>query len=1147
MGKSPQDGSLGAPAERLSLKLHAEEVKSSQQTEDAIEKGARALVMLKMTVAIIVLLAAIIVSSLTYILIRQQEEAEFESRFVQDSRAIIQQFLDQTQVRFWSSYELSVEYTIEFEQTPQAWPMVTLPRFQVQTFGSTSVSRSNVIAFSPIVSEKDRQEWEQYVVDNQNLLFENERRPQRLYENKRELQSLQHSQIYRLSSAGNSTEVDPGPGPYLPIYQVSPLHHNEATIMYNQRSFPTRNQTLDIMLSTRRPQVSAILYPESTTPSSVLYFPVGTDFSNSADIVGTTSIEFNWEDTLRQGLPLDNAGIVVVLENSYGQEYTFMVQGQQVIFMGAGDLHDAQFDDMEAPATFADFLAHTAVNASQTANIFQDTRRQVQQQDGCLYSIRVYPTHEFHIEYVTNRPILCSVGAAMVFVFCTAIFFLYEWLAGRQYGVVMETLARSSAIVHSLFPETVRDRMLLDAERNLNRPTRRRASGTDGLIRHRFSYVHGDTPRKKLLSFLKGSTYSKMDDPELQTSSTSEPIADFFPNTTVMFADIAGFTAWSSDREPSEVFHLLETVWAAFDAIARRLGVFKIETVGDCYVCVTGLPDPNDDHALIMTRFAYECLHKMKELTQNLEVTLGPGTTDLEMRFGLHSGPVTAGVLRGEKARFQLFGDTMNTAARMESTGERNRVQISESTAALLREAGKEHWFYPRENLVTAKGKGQLQTYWVKQGRMTRSGGKSSGSQCKTEDTIDEEKEYMPSKLGLQMEYDAQKPGGGLENSGQWFGNSMMTLETTLDGPLIPAGDKTARLVDWNVDILLGLLSKVVKKRERSMPIYTGGCVVEETSRQDMPGGIGKSFRLRIDNKVKQELHDFVAQIASRYRDVAFHNFEHASHVAMTANNLMKRITERDKDEPRTSTFGIRSDPLSHFAVVFSALVHDVNPTGSTNGQATSERKDSQRAVISNAPSSMELTWELLMQPRYKHLRSCIYADAFERDRFRQFLVNCVKATDITDMELRAIRKKRWNAAFNASMTSTSLTPQEVNSRKATIVIELIMQTASAAHYSQHWEMYCKWNESLFTEMYQAYREGTSDRDPSVNWFENEIIFFDNHVIPLAKMIKVCGVFAGCNEENLTYALQNKKEWEMKGKELCKEMLAKIEKDGTMV
>jgi hypothetical protein len=70
--------------------------------------------------------------------------------------------------------------------------------------------------------------------------------------------------------------------------------------------------------------------------------------------------------------------------------------------------------------------------------------------------------------------------------------------------------------------------------------------------------------------------------------------------------------------------------------------------------------------------------------------------------------------------------------------------------------------------------------------------------------------------------------------------------------------------------------------------------------------------------------------------------------------------------------------------------------------------------------------------------------------------------------------------------------------------------------------------------MYQAYREGTSDCDPSVNWFENEFLFFNNHIIPLAKMIKVCGVFAGCNEENLMYALQNKKEWEMREKSSAK-------------
>jgi class 3 adenylate cyclase len=180
-----------------------------------------------------------------------------------------------------------------------------------------------------------------------------------------------------------------------------------------------------------------------------------------------------------------------------------------------------------------------------------------------------------------------------------------------------------------------------------------------------------------------------------------------------MFADISGFTAWASVREPSQVFTLLEAIYHSFDHIAKKRRVFKVETIGDCYVAVTGLSDPQDDHAVIMGKFAMECMLKMNELTQKLEVSLGPDTGDLKMRFGLHSGPVTAGVLRGEKSRFQLFGNTVNTAARMESTGKTNHIQCSQATVDLLIAGGKSHWICPRDEIVRAKGKGEVQTFWI--------------------------------------------------------------------------------------------------------------------------------------------------------------------------------------------------------------------------------------------------------------------------------------------------------------------------------------------------------------------------------------------------------------------------------------------------
>ena len=122
-----------------------------------------------------------------------------------------------------------------------------------------------------------------------------------------------------------------------------------------------------------------------------------------------------------------------------------------------------------------------------------------------------------------------------------------------------------------------------------------------------------------------------------------------------------------------------------------------------------------------MARFAADCRGKMNELVTKLEVNLGAATADLSLRIGLNSGPVTAGILRGQKARFQLFGDTVNTAARMESNGVPNKIHVSEATAMELISLNKQAWLTKREDMITAKGKGQMVTYWVEPQRMAGS------------------------------------------------------------------------------------------------------------------------------------------------------------------------------------------------------------------------------------------------------------------------------------------------------------------------------------------------------------------------------------------------------------------------------------------
>jgi class 3 adenylate cyclase len=745
-----------------------------------------------------------------------------------------------------------------------------------------------------------------------------------------------------------------------------------------------------------------------------------------------------------------------------------------------------------------------------------------------MYSFHVFPTKQFEEDYRSNLPKILTAVVAMTFFFMAATFFVYDWFVQRRNTKVVGEAAKSNAIVTSLFPSNVRDRLYAENEE--------KAALVDANNKSRL--------KKFLVSEVPG--LNEVDDDFMYKT---KPIADLFPETTILFADISGFTAWSSTREPTQVFTLLETIYRAFDEIAKRRRVFKVETVGDCYVAVTGLPDPRKDHAVVMARFARDCMHKMHALTRRLEVTLGPDTADLSMRFGLHSGPVTAGVLRGERSRFQLFGDTMNTASRMESTGKRGRIQISQETASLLITAGKGSWMMAREEKVVAKGKGEMQTYWLAVG--SSRGKRDTQSENGISDGV--------SDAGSEYEYTATKESLAISAAQREYQT---------------VSDKTTRLIKWNVDVLIRLLKQVEARRSCSDNVEATTALVENDEKGadqtvldevkeivQLPtfnadiGDINHVESLQLGADVEEQLHDYVSAIGSMYRENAFHNFEHASHVTMSVVKLLSRIVASvdlgkggSKRASMASTlhdhtYGITSDPLTQFACVFSALIHDVDHTGVPNSQLIKEKAklaDHYKGKSVAEQNSVDLAWDLLMDDEYEALRSAIYKTDDERKRFRQLVVNSVMATDIMDKDLKVLRNARWDKAFSGNPESREESNKDAVDRKATIVIEHLIQASDVSHTMQHWHIYRKWNARLFEEMYKAFLEGRADTDPSENWYKGEMGFFDFYIIPLAKKLKNCGVFGVSSDEYLNYAMTNRQEWESRGTEVVAEMVERM-------
>ena len=179
-------------------------------------------------------------------------------------------------------------------------------------------------------------------------------------------------------------------------------------------------------------------------------------------------------------------------------------------------------------------------------------------------------------------------------------------------------------------------------------------------------------------------------------------IADSFADVSVLFADIVGFTELSARMSPTELVKRLNVIFSHFDQLAEKYGVEKIKTIGDAYMVVGGLPMPRDDHAEAIAQMALGMQAKIAKLCADTGEKLA-------IRVGINSGPVVAGVIGVSKFTYDLWGDTVNVAARMEATGFAGRIQVTDVTYELL----KDKYLFERRGVIQVKGKGNMMTYWL--------------------------------------------------------------------------------------------------------------------------------------------------------------------------------------------------------------------------------------------------------------------------------------------------------------------------------------------------------------------------------------------------------------------------------------------------
>lgn len=588
--KSNQEG-----IDESSSVIFPESTAEGSDTNDHYEsqlthQQSKAVSRLKAVVLLVLLAAACLVSGIIYAITHRGESSEFNAEYEGMADQIVERFERVLLDRIYALASLSVAFTAYAEAANATWPFVTINHFQERAEVARELSGAMHIQMVVYVEDSERKQWEQYSVEQDWLtetvgyqenigiseLFPDSWKQDFGPDATEDPYNLVFgyptypTKIWTWGDQFENVVAPDASGPYQVLWQTAPLLPRHAT-NFDLRAYVSYSTSVDVVFKTGDVVLGGITGAdpgnmESPNPASGYYatllsiarnqpsfypgdpfsqafIPIFDGFSEERKVVAAIYGVMNWaaffEDTLqRPGQELD-----VVLENFCDGNFTYSVSKDEVKYKGVGNLHDAE-------------LFHMGRSTAFDAEAFADNANMKFNQGNCPYTLHVYPTKSLMRQYVTSLPKILTALVAGILAFTIAVFFVYNRLVERRQKRVLNAAVRSNAIVSSIFPKQVRDRLEKEA-------------------------LLGTTT--KLRGFLEADQGVDHDDAKGVLRYKTKPIADFFSSATIFFADVEGFTAWSSTREPFQVFSLLESLYGAFDQLADKHGIYKVETVGGTF------------------------------------------------------------------------------------------------------------------------------------------------------------------------------------------------------------------------------------------------------------------------------------------------------------------------------------------------------------------------------------------------------------------------------------------------------------------------------------------------------------------------------------------------------------------------------------